>query len=104
VKSESGWVEDFEIFLEQVESLQSLLVAQALEAQELAQDLVEANQEIQSLNQELIALPPKPLCFIQALVVTKKISMAEKPSSEWLAQLLSALYKVEVTAQQLEED
>ena len=104
MKDESNWVGEFEIFLEQVESLQSLLVEQNLDAQELTQELSEANQEIQMLHRELVALPDEPLSFVKALVVAKRLLMTEEPSPELLAQMLSALYQVEVTGKQLEED
>lgn len=102
MKGESNWIGDFEIFLEQVETLQSLLAKQDLEAQELTQELSEANKEIQILHQELMASTKERLSFVEAFVVAKKMWRAEKPTSELLVQLLNALYRTEVTVEQLE--
>ena len=102
MKDESNWVGEFEIFLEQVESLQSFSATQHINAQELSQELSEANKEIQLLNQELMALTKERLSFVEAFVVAKKMWRAEKPTSELLVQLLNALYRTEVTVKQLE--
>lgn len=88
---------------EQVESLQQELQYERQLVEEYHQELLLTNYEMSIINSELQdKFDLEKLKFDEAKLLAQNILSSQKSTSEFLAELLSAIYNVLVTADQLE--
>lgn len=95
--------QEAEICREQLETLKQELEYEHQRAEGYYQELVYANSEIETLNSELLGeFSVKRVKLAQAKQLARNILSSRQFTSNSLAELLSAIYDVKVTADELE--
>ena len=95
--------QEAEICREQLKTLKQELEYERQRAEEYYQELLYANSEIETLNRELLGeFSVKRVKLAQAKQLARNILSSRQFTSNSLAELLSAIYDVKVTADELE--
>ncbi len=94
--------QEAEICREQLKTLKQELEYERQRAEEYYQELLYANSEIETLNSELLGEFSVNVKLAQAKQLARNILSSRQFTSNSLAELLSAIYGVKVTADELE--